>query len=62
MKAVCEALGVSRSNIAASFRAAPAKPLTRVGRPAKSDDDLVGRSRKSSAGSRPTAIAASGRF
>lgn len=41
MKAVCEALGVSRSNVAASFRAAPGKPLKRVGRPAKPDDDLV---------------------
>ena len=41
MKAVCEALGVSRSNIAAGFQAAPAKPLKRVGRPAKPDDNLV---------------------
>ena len=41
MKAVCEALGVSRSNIAASFKAPPAKPLKRVGRPARPDDDLV---------------------
>jgi putative transposase len=41
MKAVCEALGVSRSNIAASFQAPLAKPLKRVGRPAKPDDDLV---------------------
>jgi putative transposase len=41
MKAVCEALGVSRSNIAACFQALPAKPLKRVGRPAKPDDDLV---------------------
>jgi putative transposase len=41
MKAVCEALGVSRSNIAASFKAALAKPLKRVGRPAKPDDELV---------------------
>ncbi len=41
MKAVCEALGVSRSNIAACFRAPPAKPLKRVGRPPKPDDDLV---------------------
>jgi putative transposase len=41
MKAVCEALGVSRSNIAASFEAAPAKPLKRVGRPAKPAEDLV---------------------
>ena len=41
MKAVCEALGVSRSNIAASFKAPLAKPLNRVGRPAKPDDDLV---------------------
>jgi putative transposase len=42
MKAVCEALGVSRSNIAARFKALPlAKPLKRVGRPAKPDDNLV---------------------
>jgi len=41
MKAVCEVLGVSRSNIAASFQAPPAKPLKRVGRPPKPDDDLV---------------------
>jgi putative transposase len=40
MKAVCEALGVSRSNIAANFKAPLAKPLNR-GRPAKPDDDLV---------------------
>jgi putative transposase len=41
MKAICEALGVSRSNIAASRQSALAKPLKRVGRPAKSDDDLA---------------------
>ena len=41
MKAICEALGVSRSNIAASRQPALAKPLKRVGRPAKPDDDLV---------------------
>ena len=50
MKAVCKALGVSRSNISlrmqsirrqASFKAPLAKPLKRVGRPAKPDDDLV---------------------
>jgi putative transposase len=43
MKAVCDALGVSRSNIAASRQAPLAKPLKRVGRPAKPDDDLVRR-------------------
>ena len=41
MKAVCAALGVSRSNIAVSRQPALAKPLKRVGRPAKPDDDLV---------------------
>jgi putative transposase len=41
MKAICEALGVSRSNIAAGRQALLAKPLRRVGRPAKPDDDLV---------------------
>ena len=41
MKAVCAALGVSRSNVAASRQPALAKPLERVGRPAKPDDDLV---------------------
>lgn len=41
MKAVCAALGVSRSNIAAGRQPALAKPLKRVGRPAKPDDDLV---------------------
>ena len=41
MKAVCEALGVARSNIAASLESPLAKPLKRVGRPAKPDDELV---------------------
>ena len=53
MKAVCEALGVSRSNIAASFKAPPAKPLKRVGRPARPDDDLV-RDIKEIIGGQPT--------
>ena len=61
MKAICEALGVSRSNIAASFQAAPGKPLKRVGRPTKPEDNLVGTSRPSSAASRPMAIVGSGR-
>jgi hypothetical protein len=41
MKAVCEALGVARSNIAASFKSPLEKPLKRVGRPPRADDDLV---------------------
>jgi putative transposase len=41
MKTICEALGVSRSNMAASRQAPPAKPLKQIGRPAKPDDDLV---------------------
>ena len=41
MKAVCEALGVSRSNLAASLKAPIAKPLRRVGRAPKPDDELV---------------------
>jgi putative transposase len=41
MKTVCAALGVSRSNIAAGRQAPLAKPLKRVGPPAKPDDDLV---------------------
>ena len=41
MKAVCEALGVARSNIAASLESPLAKPLKRVGRAAKPDDELV---------------------
>ena len=41
MKAICDAFDVSRSNIAASRQAPLAKPLKRVGRPAKPDDDLV---------------------
>ena len=41
MKVDCEALGVSRSNIVASFKASLAKPLDRVARPAKPDDELV---------------------
>ena len=41
MKAVCEALGVSRSNLAASLKAPIAKPLKRVGRAPKPDDELV---------------------
>jgi putative transposase len=42
MKAVCDALGVSRSNIAGGRQPVLAKPLKRVGRPARPDDDLVG--------------------
>jgi putative transposase len=41
MKAVCEALGVSRSNLAAGLKAPIAKPLKRVGRAPKPDDELV---------------------
>jgi putative transposase len=41
MKAVCEALGVARSNIAASFKSPLGKPLKRVGRAPKPDGDLV---------------------
>jgi putative transposase len=41
MTAVCEALGVSRSNLAASLKAPIAKPLKRVGRAPKPDDELV---------------------
>ena len=41
MKAVCEALGVARSNISASFKSPVAKPLKRVGRAPKPDADLV---------------------
>ena len=41
MKAVCEALSVSRSNLAAGLKAPIAKPLKRVGRAPKPDDELV---------------------
>jgi len=41
MKAVCEALGLARSNIAASFKTPIEKPLKRVGRAPKPDGDLV---------------------
>jgi putative transposase len=41
MKAVCEALGVSRANIVARLKAPIAKPLKSVGRPPAPDGDLV---------------------
>ena len=41
MKTVCEALGSSRSNIAASFGAVPAKPKARWGRPPADDAELL---------------------
>lgn len=53
MKAVCEALGVSRSNIAASFRAPIAKPLKRVGRAPAPEAGLVTRI-KAIIGDQPT--------
>ena len=53
MKAVCEALGVARSNIAARLRAPIAKPLKRVGRPAAPEEGLVARI-KAIIGDQPT--------
>ena len=41
MKTVCEALGASRSNLAAGFGAPPAKPKARRGRPPADDTELV---------------------
>ena len=41
MKTVCEALGASRSNLAAGFGAPPAKPKVRRGRPPADDTELV---------------------
>jgi putative transposase len=41
MKPVCEALGVARSNMADGLKSPIAKPLKRVGRAPKPDDDLV---------------------
>jgi putative transposase len=41
MKAVCEALGVARSNMAAGLKAPIEKPLKGVGRAPAPDDDLV---------------------
>ena len=43
MNAVCEALGVARSNIAAGLRSPIAKPLKRVGRPPAPEEGLVAR-------------------
>src|SRR5580692_11380335 len=40
MRAVCEALGVARSNIAASFQAPLAKPKAGPGRPPADDGEL----------------------
>ena len=42
MKAVCEALGVSRANIAARLKAPIAQPLKTVGRPPAPDEELAG--------------------
>ena len=42
MKAVCEALGVSRANIAARLKAPIAQPLKTVGRPPAPDEELTG--------------------
>jgi putative transposase len=53
MKAVCEALGVARSNIAAGLQAPLAKPLKRVGRPAAPEEELVARI-KAIIGDQPT--------
>src|SRR5579863_8002526 len=53
MKAVCEALGVARSNIAAGLRAPIAKPLKRVGRPPVPEEELVARI-KAVIGDQPT--------
>jgi putative transposase len=41
MKAVCEALGVARSNIAASFQAPLAKPKAGPGRPPAEEGELL---------------------
>ncbi len=53
MKAVCEALGVARSNIAAGLQAPLAKPLKRVGRPPAPEEELVARI-KAIIGDQPT--------
>jgi len=53
MKAVCEALGVARSNIAASLQAPLAKPLKRVGRAPAPEEELVARIR-TTIGDQPT--------
>jgi putative transposase len=53
MKAVCEALGVARSNIAAGLRAPIAKPLKRVGRAPAPEEGLVTRI-KAIIGDQPT--------
>jgi putative transposase len=53
MKAVCEALGVARSNIAAGVRAPIAKPLKGVGRPSAPEEELVARI-KAIIGDQPT--------
>jgi len=53
MKAVCEALGVARSNIAAGLKSPIAKPLKRVGRPPASEEGLVARI-KAIIGDQPT--------
>jgi putative transposase len=53
MKAVCEALGVARSNIAAGLRAPIAKPLKRVGRAPAPEEGLVSRI-KAIIGDQPT--------
>ncbi len=45
MKAVCEALGVARSNIAVGVRSPLAKLLKRVGRPPAPEEGLVARIR-----------------
>jgi putative transposase len=53
MKAVCETLGVARSNIAAGLRATLAKPVKRVGRPPAPEEGLVART-KAIIGDQPT--------
>ena len=53
MKAVCEALGVARSNIAAGVTAPIAKPLKGVGRPSAPEEELVARI-KAIIGDQPT--------
>ena len=53
MKAVCQALGVARSNIAAGLGAAIARPLERVGRAPAPDEALVARI-KAIIGDQPT--------
>jgi putative transposase len=60
MKAVCEALGVARSNMAAGLKAPIEKPLKGVGRAPAPDDDLVAAVKAIIGDSRPTAIAGSG--